>query len=240
MPLWKAGILTLFPEMFPGPLSQSLAGTALTKGIWGYEAWNIRDFAADKHRTVDDTAFGGGRGMVMRPDVLGAAIGHAKAAMPGAPVLYFTPRGKPMNQEMVREMVALPGVILLCGRFEGIDERVIEAFDIQEVSLADAVLSGGEIPALALMDACIRLLPGVLAEPETLEEESFGAAPEYALLLEYPQYTRPSEWNGLAVPDVLLSGHHERIRAWRLEQAKSLTRERRPDLWQAYQKRKKE
>jgi tRNA (guanine37-N1)-methyltransferase len=230
-PPWQARVLTLFPEMFPGPLGQSLAGKALERGAWALEAIDIRTFATDKHRTVDDTPFGGGPGMVMRPDVVDAALDFA--TRDGlAPAIYLTPRGRVLDQELVKELSAGPGVVLLCGRYEGLDERVIEARGLLEVSLGDFVLSGGEPAAIALIDAAVRLLPGVMGAEETLEEESFEAG-----LLEYPHYTRPAEWCGRAVPDVLMSGHHEKIRAWRKLQAERTTESRRPDLWAAYQKR---
>ena len=228
---WTARILTLFPEMFPGPLAHSLAGKALERGDWTIETTDIRGFATDKHRTVDDTPFGGGPGMVMRPDVVDAALDHAMRD--GLkPAIYLTPRGKVLDQELVKELSAGPGVVILCGRYEGLDERVIEARGLMEVSLGDFVLSGGEPAAIALIDAAVRLLPGVMGAEETLEEESFEAG-----LLEYPHYTRPAEWCGRAVPDVLMSGHHEKIRAWRKLQAEQTTELRRPDLWAAYRKR---
>ena len=230
-PAWTARILTLFPEMFPGPLGQSLAGKALEKGIWRLETMDIRGFATDKHRTVDDTPFGGGAGMVMRPDVVDAALGAAATDHKG-PAIYLTPRGRPLNQALVQDLAAGPGVIVVCGRYEGLDERVIEARGLLEVSLGDFVLSGGEPAALALIDACVRLLPGVMGAEETLAEESFNTG-----LLEYPHYTRPADWNGRPVPEVLMSGHHEKIRRWRQEKAEETTRLRRPDLWDAYRKR---
>jgi tRNA (guanine37-N1)-methyltransferase len=223
---WLATVLTIFPEMLPGPLAYSLAGKALKAGIWRLETVDIRDFARDKHRSVDDSPFGGGPGMVMRPDVLDAAIEGAGGA---GPVLLLSPRGRPLDQGMVRRFAAGPCVRLVCGRFEGIDERVIEARSIEEVSLGDFVLSGGEPAAIALIDACVRLLPGVVGCAETLAEESFAEG-----LLEYPHYTRPQVWEGRAVPDVLVSGNHQQIRAWRRAQAERLTRERRPDLWQRH------
>lgn len=228
---WTARILTLFPEMFPGPLGQSLAGKALEKGIWRLETMQIRDFAGDKHRTVDDTPFGGGAGMVMRPDVVDAVL-SAAAKDHNGPAIYLTPRGRLLNQALVQDLAAGPGVIVVCGRYEGLDERVIEARGLLEVSLGDFVLSGGEPAALALIDACVRLLPGVMGAEETLAEESFNTG-----LLEYPHYTRPADWNGRPVPEVLMSGHHEKIRRWRQEQAEETTRLRRPDLWDAYRKR---
>jgi tRNA (guanine37-N1)-methyltransferase len=223
---WSATVLTIFREMFPGPLGASLAGKALEAGIWRLETVDIRDFARDKHRSVDDAPFGGGPGMVMRPDVLDAAIDGAGGV---GPLLYLTPRGRVLDQALVEELAEGPGVRLLCGRFEGVDERVLEARAPAEVSLGDFVLSGGEPAAMALLDACVRLLPGVLGEPETLAEESFEAG-----LLEYPHYTRPALWQGRSVPEVLISGHHERIRAWRRERAEEATRQRRPDLWERY------
>ena len=229
-PVWTATVLTLFPGMFPGPLGQSLPGQALKDGAWALETVDIREFASDKHRSVDDTPFGGGPGMVMRPDVVDAAIDGALGKSPGDPVLvYLTPRGRPLDQARVRELAAGDGVVLLCGRYEGVDERVLKARGVEEISLGDFVLSGGEPAAVALIDACVRLLPGVIGSAESLEEESF----EWGLL-EYPHYTRPQEWKGLPVPEVLLSGHHERIRAWRRAEAEEMTRKRRPDIWDRY------
>ena len=224
---WDARVLTIFPEMFPGPLGESLAGKALAQGLWTLQAVDIRDFATDRHGTVDDAPFGGGPGMVMRPDVVDAAIESVSGA--AGPLVYLTPRGRAIDQAFVRDLARGPGVRLLCGRYEGIDERVIEERDFIEVSLGDFVLSGGEPAALALLDACVRLLPGVMGDEASLDEESFQAG-----LLEYPHYTRPAEWHGRRVPEVLLSGHHERIRVWRREQAERVTRERRPDLWDRY------
>ncbi|MBX6323363.1 MAG: tRNA (guanosine(37)-N1)-methyltransferase TrmD [Rhodospirillaceae bacterium] len=232
-PAWTARVLTLFPEMFPGPLGLSLAGKALQAGVWALEVMDIRDFARDKHRSVDDTPFGGGPGMVMRADVVDAAIAHALERDPGAPVVYLSPRGRLLTQAIVREVAARTAVVLLCGRYEGVDERVIEARAMDEISLGDFVLSGGELAAMALMDAVVRTLPGVVGAPEGLAEESFELG-----LLEYPHYTRPAVWQGRAVPEVLLSGHHERIREWRLRQAEEITRSRRPDLWARYQGRR--
>ena len=221
---WVATVLTLFPEMFPGPLGCSLAGSARDAGIWRLETVDIRGFARDKHRSVDDAPFGGGPGMVMRPDVVDRAI--AEAAGPG-PAIFLSPRGRRLEQARVKELAAGPGVKLFCGRYEGVDERAIEARSIEELSLGDFVLSGGEPAAIALIDACVRLLPGVVGEPATLAEESFEDG-----LLEYPHYTRPQEWAGRSVPEVLLSGDHARIRRWRQEQREKATRERRPDLWE--------
>ena len=223
---WQATVLTLFPEMFPGPLAHSLAGKALAGGVWELQALDIRSFASDKHRSVDDTPFGGGAGMVLRPDVVDAAL---KAAEGRGPQVYLSPRGRRLDQERVRALAEGPGVVLLCGRYEGIDERVIEARGLEEISLGDFVLSGGEPAAIALIDACVRLLPGVVGDAETLVQESFVDG-----LLEYPQYTRPQLWQGRAVPEVLVSGDHGRIRAWRRREAERLTRERRPDLWERH------
>jgi len=247
-PLFSAIALTLFPDMFPGPLGLSLAGKALEKGIWSLEAMDIRDFATDKHRTVDASPFGGGTGMVMKPDVVDAAVEAAKAKLPGARIIYTSPRGQKMTQTLIKSLVSGVGcrvsenpsdtrhltpaipLILLCGRFEGVDHRVIEHHDMLEVSLGDFVLSGGEIAALALLDAAVRLLPGVISKEDATHEESFGLSSNFGGLLEYPHYTRPSLWKDRPVPDVLLSGNHEHIKTWRLEQAKTITAARRPDL----------
>jgi tRNA (guanine37-N1)-methyltransferase len=231
---WRATVLTIFPEMFPGPLGSSLAGKALTEGKWALEAIDIRGFATDKHRSVDDAPSGGGAGMVMRADIAAAAIDAARAALPaGAPTIYLSPRGYPFMQEQARELAGGPGVILLCGRFEGIDERVLQARNIEEISIGDYVLSGGEIAAQVVIDAVVRLLPGVAGNESSLAEESFAQG-----LLEYPHYTRPREWEGRAIPEVLLSGDHKAIAKWRREQAEKLTKARRPDLWQAHPHRK--
>jgi tRNA (guanine37-N1)-methyltransferase len=231
-PLWRARVLTLLPGIFPGPLGASLAGAALKKGIWALETVDIRDFARDKHRTVDDAPFGGGPGMVMRPDVLAAAIDAAGNTR--GRLIYLSPRGRLLNQALARELAAEPEVSLICGRFEGIDERVLEARGIEEVSLGDFVLSGGEVAAIALIDTVVRLLPGVIGDPAGLTDESFEAG-----LLEYPQYTRPQMWEDRAVPDVLLSGHHAEIESWRRSQAEAVTKARRPDLWSRFSARKK-
>ncbi len=224
---WEARVLTLFPEMFPGPLGQSLLGRALADGLWRLAPVQIRDFAGDRHRSVDDTPAGGGPGMVMKPDVLARAIDDAGG--PGLPRLLLSPRGRPFTQEMARALAAGPGIVLVCGRFEGVDERVIEARGLTEVSLGDFVMTGGEIAAMALIDACVRLIPRVLGNAESAEDESFSRG-----LLEYPQYTRPVDWEGRGIPEVLLSGHHAQIAAWRQSQSERLTKERRPDLWRAY------
>ncbi len=223
-PAWLATVLTLFPDMFPGPLALSLAGKARDAGTWNLEVLDIRDFARDRRGTVDDAPFGGGAGMVLRPDVVDAAL----AAVDGRPGrrIYLTPRGRPFDQATARRWAGEPGVVLLCGRYEGLDQRVIDARGLEEVSLGDFVLSGGEPAALAMLDACVRLLPGVVGADGGLEEESFEDG-----LLEYPLYTQPRCWNDMEVPEVLLSGHHARIRAWRRDQAEQATRERRPDLW---------
>lgn len=230
---WRATVLTLFPEMFPGSLAHSLAGRAREAGLWTLESLDIRGFARDKHASVDDTPFGGGPGMVMRPDVVDAAL----AAVPqdGRPRLYLTPRGRVLDQAFVRTLAEGPGIVLLCGRYEGVDARVVEANRLTEVSIGDVVLSGGEVAAELVIDACVRLLPGAIGAEASLEEESFERG-----LLEYPHYTRPRVWRGLPVPEVLLSGHHGRVRAWRQEQAERITRERRPDLWDRYVRRKAE
>lgn len=220
---WRASVLTLFPEMFPGPLGASLAGRALARGIFSLSAVNIRDFATDRHRTVDDTPFGGGAGMVMRADVADAALA---SVADDRPMLFLTPRGRPFVQADARRLAAAPGLVLLCGRYEGVDQRVIEARGLEEISIGDYVLSGGELAALVLLDATIRLLPGVMGAAESAAEESFTDG-----LLEYPHYTRPAEWRDRRVPEVLLSGHHAAVAAWRREQAEHLTRLRRPDLW---------
>ena len=226
---WQVSVLTLFPEMFPGPLGLSLAGKALQTGIWSLAAIDIRSFATDLHRTVDDAPFGGGPGMVLRPDVVDRAL--AAQTQPG-PRIYLSPRGRVLDQQRVRELAAGPGPVLLCGRFEGLDERFIAERQLEEISLGDFVLSGGEPAALALIDACVRLLPGVVGTADTLIEESFEAG-----LLEYPHYTRPPLWHGRAVPEVLLSGNHAKIKAWRRQEAEAATERRRPDLWARYRSR---
>jgi tRNA (guanine37-N1)-methyltransferase len=219
---WRASVLTLFPAMFPGPLGQSLAGRALETGVWSLDVVNIRDFALDRHRTVDDTPFGGGAGMVLRPDIVDAAV---ESVADERPVVCLTPRGRRFTQGDAQRFAAGPGVILLCGRYEGIDQRVIEQRRMTEFSIGDYVLSGGELPALVLLDSIVRLLPGVMGAADSATEESFSRG-----LLEYPHYTRPAEWQGRRVPDVLLSGHHGAVAAWRQAESERITRERRPDL----------
>lgn len=222
-------ILTLYPEMFPGPLGMSIAGRALAEGKWSCEMIQIRDFATDKHRSVDDTPAGGGAGMVLKPDVLAAAVDHALARQPEAPILAMTPRGRPLTQDRVRALAAGPGVTVLCGRFEGFDERIFEARAIEPISIGDYILSGGETAAIVLLDACIRLLPGVMGAASSGDDESFETG-----LLEYPHYTRPVEWEGRTIPEVLRSGDHAKIAAWRKAQAENDTRLRRPDLWERH------
>ena len=224
---WRATVLTLFPAMFPGPLGVSLAGRALERGVWSLTAPDIRDHATDRHRSVDDTPAGGGPGMVLRADVLDAALA---AVADDRPNLLLAARGRKLTQERVRELAAGPGVVLLCGRFEGVDQRVVDARNLEEVSVADIVLSGGEPAAILLLDACIRLLPGVMGTAESAETESFADN-----LLEHPHFTRPAIWQGRSIPDVLLSGDHAAIAAWRRQEAERTTRERRPDLWAARQ-----
>ena len=225
--MWRASVLTIFPEMFPGPLGLSLAGKALASGAWSLDVVDIRSFATDKHRTVDDTPAGGGPGMVMKADVLGRAIDAV--ATDTRPRLLMSPRGTPLTQARIEALTGDAGVILVCGRFEGIDERVIAARGLEEVSIGDYVLSGGEIAAMALIDACVRLLPGVMGAAASGAEESFTDG-----LLEYPHYTRPQLWEGRPIPEILLSGDHAKIAAWRRAEAERLTQERRPDLWAAF------
>ncbi len=226
---FQAQILTLYPEMFPGPLGVSLAGRALSEGKWSCDPIHIRDFATDKHRTVDDTPAGGGAGMVLRPDILGLAIDHALEKRPDLPVIAMTPRGTPVTQTRVRELASGPGATILCGRFEGFDERIFEARPVEQISMGDIILSGGEMGALMLLDACIRLLPGVMGAASSGDEESFESG-----LLEYPHYTRPALWEGRAIPEVLRSGDHAKIAAWRKQRAEDDTRLRRPDLWERH------
>jgi len=224
---FKTTVLTLYPEMFPGPLGISLAGRALVEGRWSLDAVNIRDFATDRHRSVDDTPAGGGAGMVLRADVVASAV---DAVAGDLPILAMTPRGRPLTQARVRDLAAGPGVAVLCGRFEGFDERLFEARDIEEVSIGDYILSGGEMGALVLLDACIRLLPGVMGAASSGDDESFETG-----LLEYPHYTRPQIWEGRAIPQVLRSGDHAKIDAWRKRRAEIDTRSRRPDLWERHE-----
>ncbi len=230
---WTARVLTIFPDMFPGPLGLSLAGKALDEGLWVLDILDIRDFARDKHRAVDDAPFGGGAGMVMRPDVVDAALDAAQARGGPGPVIYLSPRGRLLTRELARELAAGPGVSLLCGRYEGVDQRVIDARGVAEVSVGDYVLSGGEPAAIVLIDAAVRLLPGVMGNEASPAEESFERG-----LLEYPHFTRPAAWQGREVPEVLVSGHHEKVRQWRLAEAERITKERRPDLWARYQRDK--
>jgi len=223
--VWHASVLSLFPEMFPGPLGLSLSGRGLADGLWRLSTRNIRDFATDRHRSVDDTPAGGGAGMVLRADVAAVAIDAASADAPDLPRIYLSPRGTPLTQARARALAAGPGVLLFCGRFEGLDQRAIEARQLEEISIGDYVLSGGELAAMVLLDACVRLLPGVIGAEASLGEESHENG-----LLEYPHYTRPRMFEGREIPEVLLSGDHARIARWRREQSEALTRERRPDL----------
>lgn len=229
---FKASVLTLYPEMFPGPLGSALAGRALRDDKWQLETVQIRDFALDKHRMVDDTPAGGSAGMVMKPDVVARALDSVE--QDNRPRILMSPRGRPLTQDLVRELASGDGAVILCGRFEGVDERVIEARNLMEVSVGDYILSGGETGAIVLLDAIIRLIPGVMGNHESGETESFETG-----LLEHPHYTRPQEWEGRSIPAVLTSGNHKAVNQWRLEEAKRITRERRPDLWEAYQNRSK-
>lgn len=222
----RVKVLTIFPELFPGFLGTSLTGKALDEGKWSLQAVNIRDYAFDKHGSVDDTPAGGGAGMVMRPDVLGAALA---ANYSGGRLINMSPRGKPLTQKLVHELTQEDDLTIICSRFEGIDERVLEAYGAEDISIGDYILTGGEQAAQIMLDAVVRLLPGVLGNDESAADESFENA-----LLEYPQYTKPAEWNGRMVPEVLLSGHHQKIKDWRLEQSKQVTKARRPDLWKKY------
>jgi tRNA (guanine37-N1)-methyltransferase len=231
-PPWRATVLTLFPELFPGPLAASLAGDALERGVWALEAVSIREFGRGRHRAVDDTPAGGGPGMILRADVMGAAIDAASLDHPNVPRIYLSPRGELLTQATVRELAAGTGVLLVAGRFEGIDERVIAARGLREISIGDYVLAGGELAAMVLLDAVVRLLPGVVGRPASLDEESFETG-----LLEHPQYTRPRQWEGSSIPEVLLSGDHKKIAEWRRLEAERITRSRRPDLWRARAKK---
>ena len=230
--MWRASVLTIFPEMFPGPLALSLAGKALASGVWSLDTHDIRDATSDRHRTVDDTPAGGGPGMVMKADVLARALDTVPHGT--RPRLLMSPRGKPLTQARVARLAAGQGAVVVCGRFEGVDERLIAARQLEEISLGDFVLSGGEPAAIALLDACVRLLPGVMGKEASIAEESFAGG-----LLEYPQYTRPHIFEGEPIPEMLISGDHAKVKAWRQAEAERLTRERRPDLWAAYQARKK-
>jgi tRNA (guanine37-N1)-methyltransferase len=232
--MWRASVLTIFPEMFPGALGMSLAGKALAAGTWALDVVDIRAHATDKHRTVDDTPAGGGPGMVMKADVLARALDAASSPDDTRPRLLMTPRGMPLTQARAATLARGPGALILCGRFEGVDERIIEARNVSEISIGDYVLSGGEVAAFALIDACVRLLPGVMGQMASADEESFSQG-----LLEYPQYTRPQVFEGQPIPEVLTSGDHAKVAAWRRAEAERLTRERRPDLWAVYQERKK-
>ena len=234
MTVWRASVLTIFPEMFPGSLGMSLAGKALASKLWALDVVDIRDHAIDKHRTVDDTPAGGGPGMVMKADVLARALDAASAPDDTRPRLYLTPRGLPLTQARVATLSRGPGAVILCGRFEGVDERIVEARNFSEISIGDYVLSGGEPAALALLDACVRLIPGVMGKEASGTEESFSDS-----LLEYPQFTKPPVWEGRAIPEVLLSGDHAKVAAWRRAEAERLTRERRPDLWNSRKDGKK-
>ncbi|MFY9590327.1 tRNA (guanosine(37)-N1)-methyltransferase TrmD [Rickettsia endosymbiont of Halotydeus destructor] len=231
MSLLHASILTVFSEMFPGPLGLSLAGQALQKNIWSYDVINIRDFGITKHKNVDDEAYGGGDGLIMRPDVLGAAIDYGLSLNPGSKIYYPSPRGKLFNQSLAREMIQQDKMIILCGRYEGIDERVIEEYNITEISVGDYILSGGEVAALTILDCLIRLLPGVLINQNTLSSESFEQNGEFGGLLECALYTRPENWRGRKVPDVLLSGNHRLINEWKRQESIKVTKSRRPDLF---------
>lgn len=228
-PLFSAIAITVFPGMFPGPLALSLAGKAHDRGLWNLKILDLRDFATDKHHTVDDSPYGGGIGMVMKPDVIDACLTHALTLLPGAKIVYPSPRGQVLNQQWA-ETHKNQDLIILCGRFEGIDQRVIDHYHMEEVSLGDFILSGGEIAAMAMIDACVRLLPGVISKEGAIHDESFSPTSKYAGLLEYPHYTRPPVWKGLAVPEVLLSGNHEQIETWRRQKAREITASRRPDL----------
>lgn len=234
---WLVNILTLFPEIFPGPLALSITGNAMKNGAWDLKAHQIRDYTFDKYGTVDDPPYGGGNGMVMRSDVLGNAID--KCFDKNAPIYYFSPRGQVFNQNMAREIVKQPKINLLCGRFEGVDERLFLEYKITQISIGDYVLSSGDVAAIPFLDACIRLLPGVLDDGNALKEESFGDDEKYRNLLEYPHYTRPPEWRGHKVPEILTSGHHAEIDKWRLQKAKDITQIARPDLWDQYNKGEK-
>jgi len=230
---WTASVLTLFPDAFPGVLGASVIGSAEKKGIWALETVDIRKFSTNRHRTVDDTPSGGGAGMVLKPDIADAAIesvARPESDLGGRPLIYLTPRGKPLTQKRVRQLSSGPGLIVFCGRFEGLDQRVIEARQMEEISIGDFILAGGEVAAQALIESCVRLLPGVLGASESIEDESFETG-----LLEYPLYTKPREWNDRVIPEVLLSGDHKKIAEWRRQKQIEITKARRPDIWDAYQ-----
>lgn len=229
----KVKVFTIFPELFPGPLGASIMGRALNEGKWSLDVINIRDYALDRHKTVDDQGFGGGPGMIMRPDVLDNALRAAYGSERPDRLIYMSPRGKTLSQAMAGELATISSIGILCGRFEGVDQRVLDAWNFEEISIGDYVLSGGEIGAYALLDATLRLVPGIMGQEQSLQEESFSNN-----LLEYPQFTRPREWNGCIVPEILVSGNHELIKQWRQQQSETLTKERRPDLWQAYMSNK--
>lgn len=236
MTTWQARVLTLYPEMFPGPMDTALAGKALSKGVWALDVVDIREYARDKHGTVDEAPSGGGPGMVLRADILADALDvSGEKDEISRPSIVLTPRGQPLTQKRVKALAAGPGVTLVCGRFEGIDQRVIEARELEEISVGDAVLSGGEIAAMMILDACVRLLPGVMGDAASMEQESFEGD-----LLEFPQYTLPRQWEGREIPEVLLSGHHGKIAEWRQKQAEADTKSRRPDLWDRYKARQDE
>lgn len=233
---WQVGVITLMPEMYPGPLGHSLIGDALEQGVFSLHVTALRPFGIGKHQVVDDTPYGGGAGMVLKPEVMDAAIASTQQAVPDAELVYLTPRGEPLKQPHFAELIRKP-VIFLCGRYEAIDERVIEKYRPREISLGDFVLTGGDIAAMAIIDGCVRLLPGVIGDAESLREESFGMDDVFSNLLEYPHYTKPATWDGRAIPEILLSGHHANVASWRKSEAERLTAARRPDLWQRYQER---
>lgn len=230
---WRASVITLMPDMYPGPLAHSLIGDALSRGIWSLDLINLRDHGVGNHQHVDDSPYGGGAGMVLKPDVVDAAIHAASARNPDATLIHLSPRGEPMTQAHFIELSQNP-LTLLCGRYEGIDQRVLDKHNVREISLGDFVITGGDLAAMVLIEGCVRLLPGVIGDEASLAEESFGIHGRYANLLEYPLYTKPADWNGAAVPEILTGGHHANIDAWRLAQAEALTQARRPDLWARY------
>ncbi len=230
---WRASVITLMPDMYPGPLSHSLIGDAYGRGLWSLDVINVRDYGVGKHQQVDDSPYGGGAGMVIKPDVIDAAINAASIRNPGAALIHLSPRGEQMTQAHFIELSKAP-LTVICGRYEGIDQRVLDKHNIREVSLGDFVITGGDLAAMVLIEGCVRLLPGVVGDEASLAEESFGIHGRYTNLLEYPLYTKPAEWEGRCVPEVLTGGHHAKIDAWRLEQAEALTQTRRPDLWTRY------